>query len=83
MKKKTMVEIWGDVVELRSLILAITISVVSTMGLFALAPDNSTKQLFFGLIGAVLGFTISAFLIRPKRVIRVEKSKDEGEENGN
>lgn len=83
MKKKTMVEIWGDVVELRSLILAITISVVSTMGLFALAPDNSTKQLFFGLIGAVLGFTISAFLIRPKRVISVEKSKDEGEENGN
>lgn len=84
MKKKTMVEIWGDVVEIQSLIIAIIISVASTMGLFALAPSNdSTKQLFFGLIGAVLGFTISAFLIRPKRVISVEKSKDEGEENGN
>lgn len=83
MKKKTMVEIWGDVVEIQSLIIAIIISVASTMGLFALAPSNdSTRQLFFGLIGAVIGFVVSALLIKPKRVISVEKSKVRGEEDG-
>ena len=82
MKKKTMVEIWGDVVEIRSLILAIVISVASTMGLFSFAGDDSTKQLFFGLLGAVIGFVVSALLIKPKRVISVEESKARGEEDG-
>ena len=47
--KKQMVEIWGDVVELRFLVMSIFISGVSTMGAYFLAPSNDKiKQLFFG-----------------------------------
>lgn len=72
--KKQMVEIWGDVVEIRLLVMSIFISSVSTMGSYFLAPSNDKiKQLFFGLAGAVLGFCISAFLIKPKRIIILEE----------
>ncbi len=75
-KNNEMVEIWGDVVAIKSLLLSITISVVSTMGMFALAPSNDgSKQLFFGLFGAVFGFVVSALLIKPKRIITVETKK--------
>ncbi|OLS03613.1 hypothetical protein [Tissierella creatinophila] len=77
-KKKQMVEIWGDVVEIKSLIIAIIVSIVSTMGFYAIAPsDDKTKQLFFGLIGAVIGFTISAIFIKPKRIIVIEEKIEE------
>lgn len=75
MKKKEMVEIWGDVVEIKSLLISIIISLVSTMGLYFLAPqDDKTQALFFGLAGAVLGFVISTILIKPKRTITKEKN---------
>lgn len=75
-KKREMVEIWGDVVAIKSLLLSITISVVTTMGLFFLAPSgDKTKGLFFGLFGAVLGFVISALIIKPKRNIIMEEDK--------
>ncbi len=76
--KKQMVIIWGDVVEIRLLIMSIFISSISTMGAYFLAPsDNKIKQLFFGLVGAVLGFCISAFLIKPKRIIILEDDQSE------
>ena len=75
MKKKEMVEIWGDVVEIKSLLISIIISLESTMGLYFLAPqDDKTQALFFGLAGAVLGFVISTILIKPKRTITKEKN---------
>ena len=77
-KKNELVEMWGDTVEIRSLVLSIFISIISTMGLFFLAPKgDTTKQLFFGLFGAVLGFLITAFLIKPKRNIIVEDKHKE------
>lgn len=76
--KKEMVEIWGDVVEIKSLVLSIFISVISTMGAYFLAPsDNRTKQLFFGLFGAVLGFIIITLIIKPKRNIILEENNKE------
>ena len=76
--KKEMVEIWGDVVEIKSLIISIVISIVSTMGLHLLAPgDDRTMGLFYGLIGAVIGFVISAIIIKPKRNIIIEKKNKE------
>lgn len=70
MKENKLVEIWGDVVVIRSLILAISFSSFSTMGAFFLAPaDDKTKQLFFGLVGALIGFIVSSVVIKPKRVI--------------
>lgn len=77
-KKKQMVEIWGDVVEIKSLIIAIIVSIVSTMGFYALAPSGDrTRELFFGLIGAVIGFTISATFIKPKRIVVTEEKTEE------
>lgn len=74
MKKDQMIEIWGDVVDIKSLIISMIISGSITMGAYFLAPANEqTKQLFFGLGGAVLGFIISAFLIKPKRIIILEE----------
>ncbi len=68
--KKTMVEIWGDVIEIKHLIISIIISSLSTMSAYFLAPSNDkTKELFYGLLGAVVGFIISTFLIKPKRII--------------
>lgn len=71
---KQMVEIWGDVVEIKYLVISIFISGVATMGAYFSAPSNDKiKQLFFGLAGAVLGFCISAFLVKPKRIIILEE----------
>ncbi|MNP34474.1 hypothetical protein D3C76_1277620 [compost metagenome] len=72
------VEVWGDVVELKSLVWAIMIASVSTMGAYFLAPsDNRTSQLLFGLAGAVIGFIISAVLIKPKRILTLEGNQEE------
>lgn len=73
-KQKEMVEIWGDIVDIKSLILAIVISSILTMGLYFLAPAGDQMiELFLGLGGAVLGFIISSIIIKPKRIIILEK----------
>ena len=81
--KKKLVEIWGDVVAIRSLVLDILFSSFSTMGAFFLAPvDDRSKQLFFGLAGALIGFVLSSIFIKPKRVIMKPSLQDEkNEEN--
>lgn len=81
--KKKFVEIWGDVVAIRSLVFAILFSSFSTMGAFFLAPvDDRSKQLFFGLAGALIGFIFSSIFIKPKRVVMKQNSQDEkNEEN--
>ncbi len=72
-EKNELVEIWGDVVDVKSLLLAMVISIVSTMGLYLLAPEGDrTRGLFLGLAGAVLGFLICSFVIKPKRDITIE-----------
>lgn len=76
-EKKELIEIWGDIVELRDLVRAIIISAITTMGLYLLAPaGNHTLQLFFGLGGALIGFIISGLLTKPKRIIRSKKTKN-------
>jgi type IV secretory pathway TrbD component len=48
------------------------------MGLHLLAPgDDRTMGLFYGLIGAVIGFVISSIIIKPKRDIIIEKKNKE------
>lgn len=72
--KKNLIEIWGDLVALKDLLIAIGICSVATMGAFFLAPStDTTKQLFFGLAGAVIGFIISSIIIKPKRTVTEEE----------
>ncbi|NLC34640.1 MAG: hypothetical protein GX760_05190 [Erysipelothrix sp.] len=76
MKNKNMVEVWGDNVSPISLLFAIIISVVTTMGAYFLAPQgDKTLGLFFGLGGAIVGVIICALLFKPKRVFEVEESE--------
>ncbi|MER2226617.1 MAG: hypothetical protein ABS916_06120 [Carnobacterium sp.] len=75
--KQEKFEIWGDVVELRDLIISILLSSGSTMGAYFLAPsDDKTKQLFFGLAGAVIGFILSTLFIKPKRIVTIEDEQE-------
>lgn len=73
--KKTYIKIWGDVVEVKELIFAIFINSTTTMLFYFLAPKQEKLpiDLFFGLGGAVIGFIITTFLFKPKRVITKEK----------
>lgn len=68
------VELWGDVVSLNQLLISIFISIICTMGLYFLAPqDDKSKQLFFGLIGSVISFIITSLIFKPKRNVKVHK----------
>ena len=76
--KNTMVEIWGDVIKIKDLIISIITSSIFTMSAYFLAPSNNrTRELFYGLLGAVVGFIVAAVLIRPKRVIIFEEDVKE------
>lgn len=73
MKNQRLISIWGDIVGLFDLIKALIISAVLTLGGFFIADNsNPTQQLFFGLLGAVIGFIINSIIIKPKRKLEEE-----------
>lgn len=75
-KSEKLIEVWGDVVDINSLLRSIIISAVCTMGLYALAPnDDRPLQLLLGLSGAVIAFIINALLFKPKRKVNIEKQR--------
>ncbi|PAV30512.1 hypothetical protein CIL05_05260 [Virgibacillus profundi] len=63
------IEVWEDIVNIKDLILSIAICTITTLGGYLIAPDDSSKQLMFGLIGVVVGFAICSIIIKPKRTI--------------
>lgn len=73
--KKTLIKIWGDVVDLKELVFSILIISGLTMGLYFIAPesDKLPLDLFFGFGGAIIGFIITVLLFKPKRVIKKEE----------
>ncbi|HCM89916.1 MULTISPECIES: hypothetical protein [Vagococcus] len=84
MKKQRLITIWGDIVGIVDLIKALLISIILTMGLYNLADKNSpTQQLFFGLLGAIIAFTVNSFFITPKRKLHdhVTPSKEMDHDN--
>jgi hypothetical protein len=73
LKEDKYIEIWGDVVESRHLLLSMIITTITTFSLFSFAPKGDRPMgLLLGLAGAVLGFSISVFFIKPKRNLIVE-----------
>lgn len=82
MKNQRLITIWGDAVGLFDLIQSLLISACLTLGGFFVADSqNPTQQLFFGLLGAVLGFILNSFFIKPKRIIMSQEEISE-KENG-
>lgn len=80
-KDNSMVEIWGDVIEIKYLLMSIIITALFTMGAYFLAPaGDRPKELFYGLLGSLIGFTISSIVIRPKRIITFEENKTDDKE---
>lgn len=72
--KEEMVEIWGDVVKVKSLVYSILLISFTTMTGYLIAPnDNKTVGLFLGLLGAIIGFIIITLLVKPKRIVINEK----------
>ncbi|HLR09637.1 MAG TPA: hypothetical protein VK136_10360 [Bacillota bacterium] len=64
------IDIWGDHVNVKDLIISMILCIAFALGGYLLAFGN-TPPLIFGLIGAVIGFIISSIIIKPKRHITV------------
>jgi len=69
------IEIWEDLVNIKDLVKALVICMITTFGGYFLGPDDSYKPLLFGLAGAITGFLISSILIEPKRIFRKENQE--------
>ncbi len=65
------VEIWGDRVSLRDLVIALVVCAVPTVGAVLLGQVVGGQPLFWGLGGAALGFAVACAVIRPKRDVRI------------
>lgn len=64
---KNNIEVWEDLVNIKDLVLALLICSVTTLGAYFIAPNEPPKPLFFGLIGALIGFVVCSIIIKPKR----------------
>ena len=73
---KNNIEVWEDLVNIKDLLMALAICSVTTLGAYFIAPNEPPKPLFYGLVGALIGFFISSIMIKPKRIF----IKDEDEE---
>ncbi|WP_138420054.1 hypothetical protein [Aquibacillus sediminis] len=71
------IEIWEDFVRIKDLVVALVICSITTLGAYFIAPNEPPKPLFFGLVGALVGFAISSFVIHPKRKLIVNDEKGE------
>jgi len=70
------IEVWEDLVSIRDLVLSLFICSVTTLGGYFLAPNEPPMPLFIGLLGALLGFVISSYLISPKRILQEIESEE-------
>lgn len=81
--KQTLVNIWGDHVKIKDLLIAMVVCISFTLGGYIIAPGEAPQPLIFGLVGGVIGFTISSIIIKPKRNVRVEGGSEDGSDNYN
>lgn len=66
-KEEYNIEVWEDLVNIKDLVKALIICMITTFSGYFLAPNDSVKPLLFGLVGAIMGFIVSSFIIKPKR----------------
>ncbi len=77
--KDQYIEVWEDLVSIKDLFLSIVITALITMLGYFLAPAEEPLPLFFGLTGAIIGFTISSFIFKPKRTIEIKDGDNDGD----
>ncbi|WP_085994329.1 hypothetical protein [Oceanobacillus senegalensis] len=73
---KRLVDIWGDNVDIKDLGIAMGLCIGFALGGYIIAPGEAPQPLIVGIIGGVIGFVISSFVIKPKRNI-TEIKEDE------
>lgn len=66
-EEKNNIEIWEDYVNIKDLVICLVICGMTTLGGYLIAPNEPPKPLIFGLLGAIIGFTVSSIMIKPKR----------------
>ncbi|QAA35259.1 hypothetical protein C1I91_09190 [Clostridium manihotivorum] len=64
---KNNIEVWEDLVSIKELVMSLVICSLGAFGGYLLAPKERPKQLFLGLLGAIIGFVICSIIIKPKR----------------
>lgn len=70
------VEIWGDRVSMRDLLLALAVTAAATVGAVVVGRALDSSEFFWGLGGSVVGFVAAVALIRPKRDVRIVADED-------
>nr|WP_147534602.1 hypothetical protein [Bacillus marasmi] len=74
--KPVHIEVWEDLVKIKSLILSLFICSTTSLAGYFIAPNQAPKPLFFGLIGALIGFIFCSMIIKPKRLIHEVTRED-------
>ncbi len=75
-ENKKNIEIWEDLVNIKDFLIALMICISTTFFGYFIAPNEAPKPLFFGLIGAIIGFIINSIFIKPKRKF-IETDREE------
>lgn len=70
------VEIWGDRVSLRDLVVALAVCAATTVVAVVLGRVTGGSEFFWGLGGSVVGFVGACVLVRPKRDVRIVDDAD-------
>jgi hypothetical protein len=65
------VEIWGDRVSMRDLVVALAAVAAVTVGAVLIGRALDGSEFFWGLGGSVVGFAAAMALVRPKRDVRI------------
>jgi hypothetical protein len=72
------VEIWGDRVSMRDLVVALAVCAAATVAAVAAGRALGSSEFFWGLGGSVVGFAVAAALIRPKRDVQILDDAPDG-----
>lgn len=65
------VEIWGDRVSMRDLVVALAVCAAATVAAVVIGRALGSSEFFWGLGGSVVGFAAAVALIRPKRDVQI------------
>jgi hypothetical protein len=65
------VEIWGDRVSLRDLVVALAAVAAATVAAVLAGRALDGSEFFWGLGGSVVGFGAAVALVRPKRDVQI------------
>jgi len=65
------IEIWGDRVSMRDLVIALAACAATTVVAVVIGRALGSSEFFWGLGGSVVGFGAAVALVRPKRDVQI------------